>query len=83
MKLSNAQVKLLKRAAAAKDADGARFKGYSGRLKSAQKLQRLGLAELMVPGFGLMPRLFITEAGRAALLQQSLNRQQLIGEQNG
>lgn len=66
MKLTDPQIKLLKRAASDTTGDGAAFIGYAGRLASVRVLKRAGLAELMVGG-GRMPRISITQAGREAL----------------
>lgn len=64
MKLSGAQIRLLRSAAASRDPDGVRFKGYWGRIRAAQGLQKMGLAEIIPADRGLMPRLLISDEGR-------------------
>lgn len=67
MRLTEAQRKLLRRAAASQNPDGAPFKGYSGRLRTARILAQAGLADLLVVGGGHLPRIRLTPAGRAIL----------------
>lgn len=64
MKLSEAQIRLLRSAAASSDPDGVRFKGYWGRIRAAQGLQKMGLAEIIPGERGFMPRLLISTEGR-------------------
>lgn len=64
--LTEAQERLLQKAAAVTDGDGAPIYG-GGRHNCARRLQSLGFAELLIGGEGRMSRVFITDAGRAAL----------------
>jgi|SRR5215471_8440785 len=85
-KLSQPQLKLLRRACSFRgESDGVPFKGYSGRLRSARILERLGLAKLLIPGEGRMPRIFGTAAGRTWLQHADggRDRKRMAGEAMG